>query len=143
VVGNSQILRSLEKTKSYIDFGIFRAVQKAGIAALTGPQDYVKDLVEIYRKRRDLFVEGLNDLGWKVPIPKATFYVWAHIPPKFSALTSLEFSQLLVDEAGVVTAPGTGFGEYGEGYVRFALVEPEHRLKIALERIQKVLAIIS
>ena len=143
VVGNSQILRSLEKTKSYIDFGIFRAVQKAAIAALTGPQDYVKELVEIYRKRRDLFVKGLNDLSWKVPLPKATFYVWAHIPPKFSALTSLEFSQLLVDEAGVVTAPGTGFGEYGEGYVRFALVEPEHRLKIALERIQKVLAIVS
>lgn len=143
VVGNSQILRSLEKTKSYIDFGIFRAVQKAGIAALTGPQNYVKELVEIYRKRRDLFVKGLNDLGWKVPVPKATFYVWAHIPPKFSALTSLEFSQLLVDEAGVVTAPGTGFGEYGEGYVRFALVEPEHRLKTALERIQKVLAISS
>ncbi|MBI3614913.1 MAG: LL-diaminopimelate aminotransferase [Candidatus Omnitrophica bacterium] len=141
VVGNAQILRSLEKTKSYIDFGIFRAVQMAAIKALTGPQDYVKDLVEIYRKRRDLFVKGLNDIGWKVPLPKATFYIWAHIPPKFSALTSLEFAQLLVDEAGLVTAPGTGFGEYGEGYVRFALVEPEPRLKIALERIQKILEI--
>ncbi|MBI3333164.1 MAG: aminotransferase class I/II-fold pyridoxal phosphate-dependent enzyme [Candidatus Omnitrophica bacterium] len=141
VVGNAQILRSLEKTKSYIDFGIFRAVQEAAILALTGPQDYVKNLVETYRKRRDLFVKGMHEIGWEVPSPKATFYIWAHIPPKFSGLTSLEFAQLLVDEAGVVVAPGTGFGEYGEGYVRFALVEPEHRLKIALERIRQVLAI--
>ncbi len=143
VAGNAQILRSLEKTKSYIDFGIFRAVQQAAIKALTGPQDFVKDLVETYRKRRDLFVKGLNDLGWEVPCPKATFYIWAHVPPKFSALSSLEFAQLLVEEAGVVTAPGTGFGEYGEGYVRFALVAPEPRLKAALERIKKVLAISS
>ncbi len=141
VVGNAKILRSLEKTKSYIDFGIFRAVQEAAIQALTGPQDFVKELVTTYKGRRDLFVKGLHDIGWKVPLPKGTFYVWAHIPPKFSALTSLEFAQLLVDEAGVVTAPGTGFGEYGEGYVRFALVEPELRLSIALERIKKVLAI--
>ncbi len=138
-VGNAQILRSLEKTKSYIDFGIFRAVQEAAIQALIGPQDCVKETVETYRRRRDLFVKGLHDIGWKVTCPKATFYIWAHIPPKFSALTSLEFSQLLVDEAGIVTAPGTGFGEYGEGYVRFALVEPERRLKIAVERIQQVL----
>ena len=143
VVGNAQILRSLEKTKSYIDFGIFRAVQEAAIAALTGPQDFVKNLVETYRKRRDVFVKGLHDMGWKVPIPKGTFYIWAHIPPKFSALSSLEFAQLMVQEAGVVVAPGSGFGEYGEGYVRFALVEPEDRLKMALERIAKVLAISS
>ena len=141
VVGNAQILRSLEKTKSYIDFGIFRAVQEAAIKALTGPQEFVKELVETYRRRRDLFVKGLNEMGWKVQLPKATFYIWAHLPPKFSALTSLEFAQLLVDEAGVVVAPGTGFGEYGEGFIRFALVEPEARLKIALERIQKVLTL--
>ena len=140
-VGNAEILRSLAKTKSYIDFGIFRAVQEAAIAALTGPQDFVKNLVETYRRRRDLFVNGLHALGWNVPCPKATFYVWAHIPPKFSGLTSLEFSKLLVEEAGIVTAPGTGFGEYGEGFVRFALVEPEDRLKIALERIKKVLSV--
>ncbi len=140
-VGNAQILRSLEKTKSYIDFGIFRAVQEAAISALSGPQDFVKQLVETYRKRRDLFVSGLHALDWKVPVPKATFYVWARIPPKFSALTSLEFSKLLVEEAGVVTAPGTGFGEYGEGFIRFALVEPEARLQTALERIRQVLAL--
>ncbi|MBI3318044.1 MAG: LL-diaminopimelate aminotransferase [Candidatus Omnitrophica bacterium] len=140
-VGNAQILRSLEKTKSYIDFGIFRAVQMAAIQALHGPQEYVTELVETYRKRRDLFVGCMNAAGWKVSLPKATFYIWAHIPPKFSALTSLEFAQLLVDEAGVVVAPGSGFGEYGEGYVRFALVEPEPRLKTAVERIGKLLSI--
>lgn len=140
-VGNAQILRSLEKTKSYIDFGIFRAVQEASIQALVGPQDFVKNLVHTYQRRRDVFVSGLHSIGWDVPVPKATFYVWAHIPRKFSALTSLEFSKLLVEEAGVVTAPGTGFGEYGEGFVRFALVEPEDRLRVAVERLGKVLSI--
>jgi alanine-synthesizing transaminase len=140
-VGNEKVLASLAKTKSYIDFGIFRAIQEAAITALTGPQDSVKKAVETYRKRRDVFVDGLHALGWKVPRPKATFYIWAHLPAKFSALTSLEFSKLLVEEAGVVTAPGSGFGEYGEGYVRFALVEPEERLITAVERIGKVLSI--
>ena len=84
---------------------------------------------------------GLNALGWDVPLPKATFYLWARIPQKFSGLTSLDFSKLLVNEAGIVVAPGTGFGEYGEGFVRFALVAPEDRLKVALERIKKVLAL--
>ena len=138
-VGNRDILASLAKTKSYVDFGIFRAVQAAAISALLGPQDYVQQLVETYRKRRDLFVGGLNRIGWDMPMPKSTFYVWAGIPLKFSALTSLEFATLLVQEAGVVAAPGTGFGEYGEGYVRFALVEPEPRLKDAVKRIDRIL----
>ncbi|MCM8811891.1 MAG: aminotransferase class I/II-fold pyridoxal phosphate-dependent enzyme [Candidatus Omnitrophica bacterium] len=142
-VGNAQILRSLEKTKSYIDFGIFPAIQQAAVAALSGPQDYVKQLVETYRSRLEYFVKGLNELGWHVAMPRGTFYIWAHIPPKFSGLTSLEFAQLLVDEAGVVVAPGTGFGEYGEGYIRFAVVQPEARLKVALGQIKKVLSISS
>ncbi len=141
VVGNANVIRSLEKTKSYIDFGIFRAIQLAAIKALTGPQDCVKETVEIYRRRRDVFVEGLNKLGWHIDKPQGTFYVWAHIPLKYSALTSMEFASLLVEEAGVVVAPGTGFGEYGEGFIRFALVEPEDRLKLAVERIKKVLEI--
>ncbi|MDO8729626.1 MAG: aminotransferase class I/II-fold pyridoxal phosphate-dependent enzyme [Candidatus Omnitrophota bacterium] len=140
-VGHPEILRSLAKAKSYIDFGIFPAVQEAAIEALIGPQDYVHNLVQIYKRRRDMFVPGLHALGWNVPTPKATFYIWAHIPQKFSGLTSLDFSKLLVNEAGIVTAPGTGFGEYGEGFVRFALVEPEERLKVALERLKKVLAL--
>ena len=138
-VGNHEILASLAKTKSYVDFGIFRAIQAAAIKALLGPQDYVRQTVETYRKRRDVFVGGLQKIGWKVPMPKSTFYVWAGIPLKFSTLTSLEFATLMMQEAGVVAAPGTGFGEYGEGFVRFALVEPEARLKDAVRRIERVL----
>lgn len=139
VVGNRQILASLAKTKSYMDFGIFRAVQMAAVAALTGPQDCVANVVETYRRRRDVFVDGLNSIGWTVDKPKGTFYLWCHMPLKFSALTAMEFAQLLMKEAGVVCAPGTGFGEYGEGYIRFSLVEPEARLTLAVDRLKKVL----
>ncbi len=138
-VGNRNILKTLAKTKSYIDFGIFRAIQSAAIKALTGPQDCVKKTMEVYQKRRDILVKGLNDLGWKVPSPKATFYIWARIPLKYSALTSMEFATLMIEEAGVAVAPGTGFGEYGEGYVRFALVEDEKRIVMAISRIKKLL----
>jgi alanine-synthesizing transaminase len=139
VVGNRDILKLLAKTKSYMDFGIFRPIQYAGIKALRGPKDCVKKVVKTYKKRRDLFVEGLNKLGWKVKKPKATFYIWAHIPLKYSALTSLEFAELLMKEAGIVVSPGTGFGEYGEGYIRFALVNDIDRLKEALKRIKKIM----
>jgi alanine-synthesizing transaminase len=139
-VGSRHILASLAKTKSYIDFGIFRPIQYAAVKALSGSQDCVKKTVQIYKKRSELFVQGLNQIGWKVQKPKATFYIWARIPLKYDALTSMEFAELLVNEVGVVVAPGTGFGEYGEGYVRFALVENEERLKLAVERIGKVLA---
>ena len=138
-VGNADILASLAKTKSYIDFGIFRAVQWAAIKALLGPQDCVTKVVTTYHKRRDVFVPGLSRIGWDIPMPKGTFYVWAKIPLKFSALTSLEFATLLVQEAGVVIAPGSGFGDYGEGFVRFALVEAEPRLREAVTRIKRVL----
>jgi alanine-synthesizing transaminase len=139
-VGSKKILASLAKTKSYIDFGIFRPIQYAAVKALSGPQDCVKKTVEIYKRRRDVFIEGLQRIGWKVNKPRATFYVWARIPLKYDALTSMEFAELLVNEAGVVAAPGTGFGEYGEGYIRFALVENEERLKIACQRMKKLLA---
>ena len=138
-VGNRDVLASLAKTKSYIDFGIFRAVQWAAVQALAGPQDYVQHAVATYHKRRNTFVRGLKRIGWDLPMPKATFYVWAKIPLKFSALTSLEFATLLMQEAGVVVSPGSGFGEYGEGYVRFALVEPEPRLREAVTRLERVL----
>ncbi|MBN1916857.1 MAG: aminotransferase class I/II-fold pyridoxal phosphate-dependent enzyme [Verrucomicrobia bacterium] len=141
VVGNAGILAALEKTKSYIDFGIFRAVQHAAIAALSGPQDGVKELVDTYRRRLEVFIPGLAEAGWIVPMPKATFYVWAHIPLKYSALSSLEFSRLMIEEIGVASAPGTGFGEYGEGFVRFAMVESEDRLAEAVRRIRTFLNI--
>ncbi len=138
-VGNSRILKSLAKTKGYIDFGIFKPIQYAAIKALTGSQSCVHNQVKIYKKRRDTMVKALAEIGWKVPSPRATFYLWARIPDKYSALTSMEFVSLLIREAGVVLAPGTGFGEYGEGFVRFALVEEEARLKEAAGRIKKVL----
>ena len=140
-VGNAQVLRVLEKTKSYLDFGIFRAIQMAAVKALTGPQECVQELVGTYRRRRDVFVDGLNRLGWRMEKPRATFYVWAHLPLKYSALTSMEFASLMVEQAGVACAPGTGFGEYGEGFVRFALVESEERLQTAVDRIDKLLAV--
>lgn len=139
-VGNRDVLASLAKTKNYIDFGLFRAVQWAAVQALAGPQAYVQQAVATYHKRRDVFLHGLKRIGWDLPLPKATFYVWAKIPLKFGALTSLEFATLLMQEAGVVVSPGSGFGEYGEGFVRFALVEPEDRLKEAVKRIARVLA---
>ena len=139
-VGNRDVLASLAKTKSYIDFGIFRAVQWAAVEALSGPQAYVRAAVAAYDRRRGVMVDGLAGIGWPVPKPKGTFYIWTKIPLKFSALTSLEFATLLMQEAGVVVSPGSGFGEYGEGYVRFALVEPEARLRLAVKRIAKVLA---
>lgn len=139
VVGNADILKTLNKTKSYLDFGIFRAVQEAAIAALEGPQDSIERMLKLYKERRDVLVDGLNEIGWKTEKPKATFYVWTRIPLKYSALTALEFATLLVDEIGVAVAPGTGFGEYGEGFVRFALVEPVDRIKTALGKIKKLL----
>jgi len=138
-VGNGEILKTLAKTKSYIDFGIFKPIQYAAMKALLGPQTCVKKTVETYKKRRDVLISGLKEIGWDVPLPKATFYVWARIPDKYSALTSMEFVALLIKETGVAIAPGTGFGEYGEGYVRFALVEGTARLKEAVKRIKRIL----
>ncbi len=139
VVGNAAILKTLAKTKSYLDFGIFRAVQEAAISALEGPQDHVTNMVKLYKERRDALVDGLNSIGWRTEKPKGTFYVWTRVPLKYSALTSLEFATLLVDEIGVAVAPGTGFGEYGEGFVRFALVENTDRIKLAIQKIKKLL----
>lgn len=139
VVGNQKVLKVLAKIKGYMDFGLFKPIQYAAIEALTGPQGCVKKQVELYRKRRNVMVDELRKVGWDVPNPKATFYLWAPIPDKYSALTSMEFVSLLIKEVGVVAAPGTGFGDHGEGFVRFALVESEAKLKEAAKRIKKVL----
>jgi len=139
VVGSSQVLKILAKIKGYMDFGLFKPIQYAAIEALTGPQGCVKKQVELYRKRRNVMVDELKKVGWDIPKPKATFYLWAPIPDKYSALTSMEFVSLLIRKVGVVAAPGTGFGDHGEGFVRFALVEDEVKLKEAAQRIKKVL----
>jgi alanine-synthesizing transaminase len=130
--GNRQMIHALARIKSYLDYGVFQPIQIAAIIALEGDQRCVNDIVEVYRKRRNVLVDGLNKQGWTVPKPKGTMFVWAPIPEPFRALGSLEFAKLLIQEAKVAVSPGIGFGEYGEGYVRFALVENEQRIRQAL-----------
>jgi LL-diaminopimelate aminotransferase len=132
-VGNRDILAGLGKVKTNVDSGAFESVQEAGIAALTGPQDCVRDMNKIYTKRRDALLSGLLELGLDVKPPKATFYVWAHVNGKAS-----DFSTMLLEKAGIVATPGNGFGEYGEGYVRFALTQSVERINEAVERMRKL-----
>lgn len=138
-VGNREMIGALTKLKSYLDYGIFQPVQIAAIIALNGPQDCVKEVVETYRRRRNVLVDGLNRIGWKIEKPKATMFVWAQIPEPFRQMGSLEFSKHLLTEAKVAVSPGIGFGEYGDDHVRFALVENEHRTRQAIQGIKKVL----
>ncbi len=130
--GNRQMVHALARIKSYLDYGVFQPIQIAGIVALEGDQSVVGAINDVYRKRRDVLVDGLNKQGWSVPKPKGTMFVWAPIPEEFRVMGSLEFAKLCVQEAKVAVSPGIGFGEYGEGYVRFALVENEQRIRQAL-----------
>jgi alanine-synthesizing transaminase len=132
VCGNARIIHALARIKSYLDYGAFQPIQVAGIVALEGDESVVRDIVLLHKKRRDVLVDGLNKLGWAVPKPKGTMFVWAPIPDSFRAMGSLEFAKMLIQECKVAVSPGIGFGEYGEGYVRFALVENEQRIKQAL-----------
>lgn len=138
--GNPTLVAALARIKSYLDYGMFTPIQVAAIAALEGPQDCVAEICEMYRKRRDVLVEGLNKAGWPVEKPRATMFVWARIPPAYRALGSLEFSKRLLDEAKVAVSPGIGFGEYGDEYVRFSLIENEQRTRQAMRSIRKMLA---
>ncbi|HEX16363.1 MAG TPA: aminotransferase class I/II-fold pyridoxal phosphate-dependent enzyme, partial [Deltaproteobacteria bacterium] len=138
-VGNSRMIHALARLKSYFDYGIFQPIQIAAIIALRSDRSYVEQIVQTYRSRRDTLVEGLNRIGWPVKKPKATMFVWARIPEPFREMGSLEFSKLLLREAKVAVSPGIGFGECGEGYVRFALVENEHRIKQAIRGIRRFL----
>jgi alanine-synthesizing transaminase len=136
--GNPQMVHALARIKSYLDYGVFQPIQIAGIIALEGDQSCVADIVEVYRKRRDVLVDGLNKLGWSVAKPRGTMFVWAPIPEAFRAMGSLEFAKLLIQECKVAVSPGIGFGEYGEGHVRFALVENEQRIKQALRGLKSL-----
>jgi len=138
MVGNKNVVRALAKLKSYYDYGIFTPIQVAAICALRLEQRYIDNTVNEYRKRRDALVTGLNRIGWCVEKPKATMYVWAKIPEKFRHMTSLDFSLYLLDKCDVVVSPGLGFGRYGEGFVRIALVENEQRIKQAIKSIKKI-----
>ena len=131
-VGNAEILAGLGRVKTNVDSGVFNAVQQAAITALRGPQDCVKDACSVYQERRDVLISGLRDLGFDVPSPKATFYVWLPVRD------CMAFSAQLLNEAGIVATPGIGFGSSGEGYVRFALTRPVARIQEALERMRRL-----
>ncbi len=138
--GNKKLVAALARVKSYVDYGAFTPIQVAAAAALNGPQDCVESMRELYRKRRDVLIDGLASAGWAVPSPKATMFAWAPLPPEFANLGSLEFSKLLLSEANVAVSPGVGFGEYGEGYCRLALVENTQRIRQAVRNIKVFLA---
>ncbi|MBX3279156.1 MAG: aminotransferase class I/II-fold pyridoxal phosphate-dependent enzyme [Acidobacteria bacterium] len=138
-VGNRQAVAALTRLKSYLDYGIFQPVQIAAIIALRDCDAYVPEIVDVYRRRRDALIRGLASAGWEVPSPKGTMFVWARIPERFAKDGSLEFAKQMIARAQVAVSPGIGFGERGDGYVRFALVENEHRIAQAVRGIKSFL----
>ena len=139
-VGNERLIAALARVKSYLDYGAFTPIQVAASAALNGPQDCVDEVRKIYRSRRDCLVDAMARAGWDIPPPPGTMFAWAPLPEPMRELGSLEFSKLLLEKAGVAVAPGVGFGEYGEGYVRLALVENEQRIRQAARSVKKFLS---
>jgi alanine-synthesizing transaminase len=139
VSGNEEMVKALTRIKSYLDYGAFQPIQIAAIIALNGDQSCVREINGIYKQRRDTLITGLNRIGWEVPAPKGTMFVWAKIPEQFSHMTSVDYAKMLIREAKVAVSPGRGFGEYGEGYVRFALVENPHRINQAIRGLRKVI----
>ncbi len=139
-VGNARLIAALSRVKSYLDYGAFTPIQVAATAALNGPQDCIDEVRQRYKRRRDVLIEGLNQAGWDVPVPPATMFAWAPVPKEFQHLGSLGFSKLLLEHANVAVAPGAGFGEYGENFVRIALVENRQRLRQATRNIKQFLA---
>ena len=136
MVGNPELVAALARIKSYHDYGSFTPLQVAAIAALEGDQQCVKDIAATYQRRRDVLAKGLNEAGWKVDVPKASMYIWAAIPEPYRALGSLEFAKQLLAKAKVSVSPGIGFGDWGDGYVRFALIENEARIRQAVRGIK-------
>ena len=136
---NKILVDALARLKSYLDYGMFTPIQVAAIAALDGPQDCVESIRQMYKSRRDVLVDGLNNMGWKVEPPKATMFVWAKIPSAFAEQGSLDFSMHMLEQAKVAVSPGVGFGQYGDDHVRFSLIENEHRTRQALRGIKKML----
>jgi alanine-synthesizing transaminase len=138
-VGNQKLIAALTRVKSYLDYGAFTPIQAAACAALNGPQDIVERNRELYRKRRDVMVESFGRAGWEIPSPRASMFAWAPLPPALKEMGSLEFSKQLLTKAGVAVAPGVGYGEDGEGYVRIAMVENEQRLRQAARNVRRYL----
>jgi alanine-synthesizing transaminase len=138
-VGNERLIAALGRVKSYLDYGAFTPIQVAATAALNGPEDCIREMRECYRRRRDVLVESFGRAGWTIPAPRASMFAWAPIPEPLRGLGSIEFSKLLVEKAEVAVSPGIGFGEYGEGFVRIALVENEQRIRQAARNIRRFL----
>jgi len=138
MVGNKDLVYALSRIKGYHDYGTFTPLQVADIAALEGPQECVEEIAQKYQKRRDVLVKGLHEAGWKVDVPKASMYVWAQIPQPYETLGSLEFSKKLLAQAKVSVSPGIGFGEFGDGHVRFAMIENEARTRQAIRGIKQM-----
>ena len=136
-VGNERLLAALTRVKSYLDYGAFTPIQVAATAALNGPDDCIKEMRATYKKRRDALVESFGKAGWKLPTPEASMFAWVPIPEKFRELGSLEFSKLLLEKSDVAVAPGIGFGEHGDDYVRIALVENEQRIRQAARNVRR------
>jgi alanine-synthesizing transaminase len=139
-VGNQRLIAALSRVKSYLDYGAFTPIQVAATAALNGPQDCIGETRARYQARRDVMIDGLRQAGWEVPQPEATMFAWAPIPSQYRAIGSLAFSKLLLERANVAVSPGIGFGEYGEGFVRIALVENRQRLRQATRNIKTFLS---
>jgi alanine-synthesizing transaminase len=137
--GSARLIAALARVKSYLDYGAFTPIQVAATAALNGPQECIDEIRQRYRVRRDVLIDGLHQAGWDIPEPEATMFAWAPLPPQFRGIGSLAFSMLLLERANVAVAPGIGFGEYGEGFVRIALVENRHRLRQAARNIKTFL----
>ncbi|MGY4750878.1 LL-diaminopimelate aminotransferase [Pannonibacter sp. Q-1] len=138
-VGNERLLAALARVKSYLDYGAFTPIQVAATAALNGPEDCIVEMRNTYKRRRDVLVESFGRAGWDIPAPEASMFAWAPIPEKFRSLGSLEFSKLLLEKAEIAVAPGIGFGEYGDDYVRIGLVENEKRLRQAARNLRRFL----
>jgi alanine-synthesizing transaminase len=136
--GNETLIGALSRIKSYLDYGMFTPIQIAAIAALEGPQDCVREIRDMYQSRRDVLCDGLNSIGWSIKPPKATMFVWARIPEAYADMGSLEFSKKVLREAKVAVSPGLGFGSYGDQYVRFALIENEHRTRQAVRGLREM-----
>jgi alanine-synthesizing transaminase len=138
--GNTRLISALARMKSYLDYGAFTPIQVAATAALNGPQECVAQMRDLYRERRDVLIRGLAQAGWAVPSPEGSMFAWAPIPPRYAHLGSVEFAKLLMARAQVAVAPGLGFGEHGEGFVRIGLVENTQRLRQAIRNIRAFLA---
>ena len=138
-VGNKTLIAALTRVKSYLDYGAFTPIQAAAVAAINGPQDIVEQNRQLYRRRRDVMVESFGRAGWDIPSPRASMFAWAPLPPALAHLGSLEFSKQLLTHANVAVAPGVGYGEEGEGFVRIAMVENEHRIRQAARNVKRYL----